>query len=211
MKPQRQLSVGIFSAPQVAFRLLQPCSVAGKRYEGAWRAEFREGRILFDGALHDELIFTPCPAAAPDLPFAPASFVLSDVTIGVDFHWQRKEAQRFAGALKLMVEGDRLTAVNLIGIEDYLRCVIASEMKATASPEFLKAHAVISRSWLLAQIERRLAAKYRCGYVPDMQCSITPKGRRDLWSDSNHPNAKGNRIVADTILPELRKLLVRER
>lgn len=59
----------------------------------------------------------------------------------------------------------------------------------------------------LAAIERELVKKYRCGYVPDMQCAITPKGRRDLWSDSNHPNAAGNRIVAETILPELRKLL----
>lgn len=155
MKPQRQLSVGIFSAPQVAFRFLQPCTFAGRRYEERWSAEYREGRILFDGALYDEVIFTPEPAASVETSFAPASFVLSDVTIGVDFHWQRKEAQRFAGALKLMVEGEQITAVNLIGIEDYLRCVIASEMKATASPEFLKAHAVISRSWLLAQIERR--------------------------------------------------------
>ena len=155
MKPQRQLSVGIFSAPQVAFRLLQPCIVAGRRYEGRQEAEWRDGRVFFDGRLYDDLIFTPELQTASNEPFAPASFVLSDVTIGVEFHWQRKEAQRFAGALKLMVEGDRLTAVNLIGIEDYLRCVIASEMKATASPEFLKAHAVISRSWLLVQIERR--------------------------------------------------------
>ena len=59
----------------------------------------------------------------------------------------------------------------------------------------------------LALIERELAGKYHAGYVPDMQCGITPKGRRDLWSDSNHPNAAGNRIVADTILPELRKIL----
>jgi len=62
----------------------------------------------------------------------------------------------------------------------------------------------------LAQIERRLVEKFRCGYVPDMQCGITPKGRKDLWKDSNHPNAQGNRIVAETILPELRKLLARE-
>ena len=153
MKPQRQLSVGIFSAPQVAFRFLRPCAFAGRRYEGRWSAEYSGGRIRFDGALYDELLFTPEDSAATD--FAPASFVLSDVTIGVDFHWQRKEAQRFAGALKLMVEGEKITAVNLIGIEDYLRSVISSEMKATASLEFLKAHAVISRSWLLAQIERR--------------------------------------------------------
>lgn len=59
----------------------------------------------------------------------------------------------------------------------------------------------------LAAIERRLVAKYSCGYVPDLQCGITPKGRRDLWSDGNHPNARGNRIVAETILPELQKLL----
>jgi len=63
----------------------------------------------------------------------------------------------------------------------------------------------------LAGIERQLVAHYGCGYVPDLQCGITPKGRRDLWSDSNHPNAQGNRIVAETILPELRKLLARER
>lgn len=59
----------------------------------------------------------------------------------------------------------------------------------------------------LAMIEQTLIDRYHCGYVPDMQCSITPKGRTDLWSDSNHPNAAGNRIVADTILPELQKLL----
>ncbi len=59
----------------------------------------------------------------------------------------------------------------------------------------------------LAIIERELVKKYNAAYVPDMQCNITPKGRPDLWSDSNHPNAAGNRIVADTILPELRKLL----
>ena len=59
----------------------------------------------------------------------------------------------------------------------------------------------------IALIERELVKKYRAGYVPDMQCGITPKGRKDLWSDSNHPNAAGNRIVADTILPELRRIL----
>ena len=59
----------------------------------------------------------------------------------------------------------------------------------------------------IAIFERELAAKYNAGYVPDMQCGITPKGRKDLWSDSNHPNASGNRIVADTILIELKKIL----
>ena len=61
----------------------------------------------------------------------------------------------------------------------------------------------------IAMIERELAAKYQAEYVPDMQCGITPKGRRDLWSDKNHPNAAGNRIVAAAILPALKKLLDR--
>lgn len=153
MKPQRQISVGIFSAPAVRMHFLQAVTCAGCRYEGRYEARWQAGRILFDGQLRDEWVFTP--VATPAEGFSPAVFDLSDVVIGVDFHWQRKEVQRFAGALKLIVEGERITAVNLIGIEDYLRSVISSEMKATASPEFLKAHAVISRSWLLAQIERR--------------------------------------------------------
>ncbi|OFY45996.1 MAG: amidase [Bacteroidetes bacterium RBG_13_44_24] len=83
-----------------------------------------------------------------------SSFTLHAVTIGVDFHWQRKEDQVFKGSLKLIVEEDKITAVNVLSIEDYLTSVISSEMNATSSEEFLKAHAVISRSWLLAQIEK---------------------------------------------------------
>ena len=82
------------------------------------------------------------------------SFELLDVTIGINFHWERKENQRFRGALKLIVENSKLTAVNVISVEDYLISVISSEMSATASAELLKAHAVISRSWLLAQIQK---------------------------------------------------------
>lgn len=161
MRPQHPLSVGIFSAPAIRFRFLKPVRVTlpgGKscRYEGRQQAHIEDGRIAFDGGLFEELHFLP--DEAPGEGFAEASFELSDVTIGVDFHWQRKETQRFAGSLKLFVTCGRITAVNCIGVEDYLRSVIASEMKATASPEFLKAHAVISRSWLLAQIERRKAA-----------------------------------------------------
>ncbi|OFY65017.1 MAG: amidase, partial [Bacteroidetes bacterium RBG_13_42_15] len=83
-----------------------------------------------------------------------SSFTLHAVTIGVDFHWQRNEDQAFKGSLKFIIENDRITAVNILSIEDYLTSVISSEMRATSSKEFLKAHAVISRSWLLAQIEK---------------------------------------------------------
>ena len=152
MKPQEALSVGIFSSGEIAFELLKPCSFGGRKYCGPHKAFFSEGRILFEGGEYDELLF-----AAPEQKegFSDAVFALAGVTIGVDFHWERQETQRFAGSLRIIVENGRLTAINVIGIEDYLRSVISSEMKATAPQEFLKAHAVISRSWLLAQIRKK--------------------------------------------------------
>lgn len=81
-------------------------------------------------------------------------FELMEVTIGVDFHWEQKENQQFQGSLKLISESGAVRAINCIGLEDYLKSVISSEMSATSSMELLKAHAVISRSWLLAQIEK---------------------------------------------------------
>ncbi|NJK98778.1 MAG: SpoIID/LytB domain-containing protein [Bacteroidales bacterium] len=81
-----------------------------------------------------------------------ASFELLDVTIGIKFHWERKENQKFKGSLKFLVEDEKLTAINVLSLEDYLLSVISSEMSATSSLELLKAHAVISRSWLLAQV-----------------------------------------------------------
>ena len=152
MKPQEALSVGIFSSGEIAFELLKPCGFGGREYCGPHKALFSEGRILFDGGEYDELLF-----AAPEQKegFSDAVFALAGVTIGVDFHWERQETQRFAGSLRIIVENGRLTAINVIGIEDYLRSVISSEMKATAPQEFLKAHAVISRSWLLAQIRKK--------------------------------------------------------
>ena len=152
MKPQERLTVGIFSSPEIAFELLKPCGFGGREYCGPQKALFSNGRILFDGGEYDELLF-----AAPERGdgFSDAVFALAGVTIGVDFHWERQETQRFAGSLRIIVENGRLTAINVIGIEDYLRSVISSEMKASAPQEFLKAHAVISRSWLLAQIRKK--------------------------------------------------------
>ncbi|MDR0540657.1 MAG: SpoIID/LytB domain-containing protein [Dysgonamonadaceae bacterium] len=83
-----------------------------------------------------------------------ANFELYHVIIGVQFHWEREETQRFKGKLKIYVENGMLTAVNILSVEDYLLSVISSEMSATSSLELLKAHAIISRSWLLAQIEK---------------------------------------------------------
>ena len=83
------------------------------------------------------------------------SFTLHNVTIGISYHWERQEEQTFTGKLKLITDGGNVIAVNILPVEDYLVSVISSEMCATSSLEFLKSHAVISRSWLLAQIENR--------------------------------------------------------
>lgn len=141
-RTQPRLEVGIMSAKEIGFEILS--DGAGQR-----KAVFREGKIEYDGTLYDELFFEENTLSSM---FAEPSFILHDVTIGVNFHWERKEDQSFAGALKIIVEKDRLTAVNVVGVEDYLLSVISSEMSSDASEEFLKAHAVISRSWVMAQI-----------------------------------------------------------
>ena len=141
-RTQPKLEVGIMSAKEIEFEILT--DGAGSR-----KATLREGKIEYDGALYDELYFEE---QNPSTMFAEPTFILHGVTIGVNFHWQRKEDQKFAGALKIIVEDGHLTAVNVVGVEDYLLSVISSEMSATASEEFLKAHAVISRSWVMAQI-----------------------------------------------------------
>ena len=139
---QPLLEVGIMSAKEIEFEMLT--DGAGPR-----KAVFREGKIEYDGTLFDELYFEE---QNPSTMFAEPSFILYGVTIGVNFHWERREDQKFAGALKIIVENGQLTAVNVVGVEDYLLSVISSEMSSTASEEFLKAHAVISRSWVMAQM-----------------------------------------------------------
>ena len=141
-RTQPKLEVGIMSAKEIEFEILTDGA-------GARKAVLREGKIEYDGALYDELYFEE---QNPSTMFAEPTFILHGVTIGVNFHWERKEDQKFAGALKIIVEDGCLTAVNVVGVEDYLLSVISSEMSATASEEFLKAHAVISRSWVMAQI-----------------------------------------------------------
>ena len=145
VRTQQNVSVGIMSGKEIAFEILTDGA-------GVRRAVWKEGKIEYDGSLYDELFFE---ARTLSTMFAEPTFRLCGVTIGVGFHWERKEDQSFAGALRIIVDRDRLTAVNVIGIEDYLVSVISSEMKSTAPEEFLKAHAVISRSWLVNQIRHR--------------------------------------------------------
>ena len=136
------ITVGILSASEIEFTLNGNFIFNGKPFTGEYKAVFMGTKILFEDNLFDELIFEPSTNDA--------SFDLIDVVIGIGFHWERKETQRFRGAIKLIVDNGQLTAINRINVEDYLTSVISSEMSATASDELLKAHAVISRSWLLS-------------------------------------------------------------
>lgn len=142
-----EVSVGIMSRRQIRFSLNADYSAKGAIIRGEQTVECCEGGILWNGNLYRELTFTP------QEPYA--SFSLYDVTIGIKFHWERKETQIFSGTLKLVVEEEKVTAINLLPVEDYLISVISSEMSASCSLEFLKAAAVISRSWLYAQMEKR--------------------------------------------------------
>jgi SpoIID/LytB domain protein len=117
--------------------------------DGDQVVSFSEGGILWKGNLYRELTFTPQEDNN--------SFSLYDVTIGINFHWERQETQVFMGTLKLVVEEEKIVAINILPVEDYLTSVISSEMSANSSLELLKAHAVVSRSWLFAQIEKRKA------------------------------------------------------
>jgi SpoIID/LytB domain protein len=139
-----KLNVGIMFEPEINFSLLNTYTCDGIAVSGIQHVEYSEEKILWNKNSYDELIFTPQQEKTD-------TFELIDVTIGINFHWERKENQRFKGALKIIVENEKLTAINMISVEDYLTSVISSEMSATASLELLKAHAVISRSWVLAK------------------------------------------------------------
>lgn len=144
-RPQHELQVGIMSGPEIEFEIISEGT-------GVRKVTCREGKVDYEGVLYDELQFD---SPAPSSMFAQPSFILHGVTIGVDFHWERRQTQKFAGSLKFIPDGEIIIAVNIIGVEDYLLSVISSEMKASASLEFLKAHAVISRSWVMSQIRNR--------------------------------------------------------
>lgn len=159
-RSQRRLEVGIMSGSEIEFEIISDGA-------GRQKVEYSQGRISYNGALYDELVFEAQTEATM---FAEPSFILYGVTIGVDFHWERKVTQKFAGTLKFIVDGGKVTAVNIVGVEDYLLSVISSEMKASAGLEFLKAHAVISRSWVMAQVEHRQSHVSR---TPGLSCPVS--------------------------------------
>jgi SpoIID/LytB domain protein len=174
------IKVGILSGAEIRFALNGNYTLGENENtgRGEYIARFNNGIIELEihglkSAAGNSLFITPADTE-------PANFTLFDVTIGIDFHWQKKETQIFTGTLKLMVVQDHITAVNILPVEDYLISVISSEMSAMSSLEMLKAHAVISRSWLLAQIEKGMkiqseTMKYRSSY--------SSANERIIWYD----------------------------
>jgi stage II sporulation protein D len=197
VRQQPKVSVGVLHSNSIEFvfntdyRLNPDCKSdsqskeLGNRkdfFKGEQRVEFHKGKIMWDGKEYSELLFDPIYKKIGEQP----SFWIKDVVIGINFHWERREDQKFGGSLKIIVEEGALTAVNLAGVEDYLTSVISSEMSATASNELLKAHAVISRSWLLAQMEKnkeikRLNSDYSA-------CEETPDERIKWYDREDHKN-----------------------
>lgn len=142
------ISVGILSEREIEFSFPETfVSIEKSEVIGTQKVAYKNGAIHWQGSSYQELFFSPLHDSVDTF------FELKEVTIGVNFHWERKEAQRFKGALRIIIENEKLTAINIIPIENYLTSVISSEMSATASLELLKAHAVISRSWLLEKLK----------------------------------------------------------
>jgi len=140
---QPKIDVGIMAAKEIVFEIISDGA-------GPQKVSWDGGRINYNGVLYDELTFD---AITRSTLFAEPTFILHDMTIGIDFHWEQKVNRKFAGRLKFIVEGENIRAVNTIGLEDYLLSVISSEMRADAPLEFLKAHAIISRSWVLRNLK----------------------------------------------------------
>ena len=146
VRTEPTIDVGIMQGGELSFAFNTPYTDGLTSYEGQQTASLDNGAILFNGARHESLTFSACDNEE-------ATFSLHGVTIGKEFHWQQQETQTFQGSLLLRIIDGELHAINRIPIEDYLTSVIASEMSGTSSVELLKAHAIISRSWLLAQLK----------------------------------------------------------
>ncbi|MEW6512155.1 MAG: SpoIID/LytB domain-containing protein [Bacteroidota bacterium] len=174
------ITVGVVSAPSLAFEFTGRYAVADtSQFVSGQARAFRSGpKIVFECGSWciespQEILLTAADAHGP-------SFTIRDVTIGVGFHWERKEDQRFLGALKLVPTGDTVTAINVVSVEDYLASVISSEMSASSSANLLEAHAIASRSWLLAQLERLHAAN---GRPSPHHAHTEDDARRIRWYD----------------------------
>lgn len=135
--------------PSLSFSLNTPYSIDNTKVKGEGCATIKNDAIhvsMVDGRSYsgEELVFSA----------ENGNFTVDEVTIGVNFHWESREQQTFQGNLKLVIEDQKVCLINILDIEDYLCSNISSEMSATSSMELLKAHTIMSRSWLLAQLQK---------------------------------------------------------
>lgn len=151
MAEETEVAVGVMSDTKISFCINGEYTAKGQTISGEQEVVLEDGSIRWNGQLYRNLTFRP----ATNEDGAEPSFTLHNVTIGIQFHWERQESQTFQGTLRLVVHEDKIAAINILSVEDYLTSVISSEMNADCPMEFLKAAAVISRSWLLAQIQKR--------------------------------------------------------
>lgn len=175
------IHVGILQEqPKIDFTLLSTYKLKGKEFPaGDYFVEIAGGKILFQNETYETITFESDQVHTD-------AFELKNVIIGVNFHWERKETQRFLGGLKFIVENNAVTVINIVALEDYLTSVISSEMSATSSESLLKAHAVISRSWLLAQIRKNQALE---SDETEYQTSFETPTEIIRWYDrEDHPN-----------------------
>lgn len=150
-----EIQVGVLSGEEIFFTLNGSFQTTGinSPIDGRWRATCSDNKIRLENDTRKVegaggLILSPSDERR-------ASFTVHSVIIGLNFHWERREDQVFRGKLRLIIEDNKITVVNILSVEEYLVSVISSEMSATSSEELLKAHAVISRGWLLAQMDKR--------------------------------------------------------
>ncbi len=184
MNHQPKINVGILSGEELHFSFTGSFQFNNTEINsGEYSAKILNGQLIVADDSGNQII-------SDTFFFAPNSFnsffELKNVTIGVDFHWEQQENQRFRGALKLVAENGKVRAINVIELEEYLKSVISSEMNAASSETLLKAHAVISRSWLLAQIEKTKSIKSGDGLY---QTSFETESEIIRWYDrEDHRN-----------------------
>lgn len=178
-----KIRVGIMSGQNINFCLDDKYILDGVIINaGEYNVSLKDGKIEFQSQRFSTLLFLPSQKDS--------HFTLNDVVIGKEFHWERKENQVFRGGLQFIIEEESITAINIVEAESYLTSVISSEMRSTSSIELLKAHAVISRSWLIAQLNGKDNKQSKGD-----ETMVETSERRIRWYD--HHDHKNFDVCAD--------------
>lgn len=198
----RELSVGLLHTTQVSFVLHGDFTAKGNSVSGRQSARCVDGAIEWQGNIYSELHFLPDTEGA--------SFTVEDITIGIGFHWERKENQTFLGSLRLIVDEGKIVVINEIPVEDYLESVISSEMNASSSLQLLKTHAVISRSWVYSQMLNRQTGNaqthfFKFVHTPDEQVRWHDRSDHTLYDVCADDHCQRYQGITRVTLPQVRR------